>query len=201
MFSGRNLFLIGFAAVMTMIMAGCGDESPTASYQNHLNGTWSETYKTSFDDVIIPEFDPQMGEVPDPIQIFHPDYGQYIIDLPLRSVLTLSNFRFGLKIFDDQNTLQKELRGDYRKSGKQLIFNVKYTWAAFYEAWNIEYDPYAEYSDTLSFDILNTDSLAFRTVSLSDGDSGMAYIKSNSILWSVPGGLGFKFSGIFIRQD
>lgn len=164
-------------------------------------GSWPETYKTGFDDIIIPESEPQLGEVPDPIEIYHPVYGRYMIDLPLKSVLILRNSRFELKIFDDRDILQKELKGEYRKRSKRMIFSVDYTWAAFYEAGQIEYDPCAKYSDTLRFDIVNADSLAFRTESHYDEESGMTYVSSNSILWSVPGGLGFKFSGIFVRQD
>ncbi len=186
---------------MTVIIAGCSDELPTGSYQNSLVGTWSETYKTGFDDIIVPESEPQPGEVPDPIEIYHPVYGRYMIDLPLKSVLALRNSRFELKIFDDRNILQKELKGEYRKRGKRMIFSVDYTWAAFYDAWQIEYDPYAKYFDTLMFDIVNADSLAFQTQSHYDEESGMTCVSSNSILWSVPGGLGFKLSGIFVRQD
>ena len=165
-----------------------------------MTGEWTETYRTYYPDQDYP--DPWTGpDVPDPIQIYHPDYGPYVIDLPLRSVIRFTNYSFNVRIFDDRGVLQKELRGIYERSGNRLVLDVEYTWAGYYDAWQIEYDPFAQYSDSLIVDFLDSDSLGFSTISSYDESTGMITVPMSSIIWSVPGGIGVKISGTFTRID
>lgn len=192
-----QLFPIVF---LVLLFAGCGSDTVTGNYQNPLMGEWTETYRTYFPIQDYP--DPWSGpNVPDPIQIYHPDYGTYVIDLPLRSVVRFTNYSFNIKIFDDRDILQKELRGIYDRSGNKVVLNVEYTWAGYYDAWQIEYDQFAEYSDSLIVDFFEGDSLGFSTISGIDESTGMITVPMSSIIWSVPGGLGVKASGIFTRTD
>lgn len=188
MFSGRNLLLIGLIAVSAIIFTGCGDDSPTGSYQNPLNGTWSETYGEVFFNNGVMGNDTR-------------DFAQGAVCCTLTAVLTINGREFGLKIFDKLDILLKELKGEYYRIKDSLIFNVNYTWARYYDAVGIEHDPYTKYSDTLKYEILNGNSLVFQTKYLYDEGSGFTYIRFNSILWSVPGAQVLKSSGTFVRRD
>lgn len=174
--------------VMFIWPVGCGDDSPTGSYQNPLNGTWSETYGEVYFNNGVMGNDTW-------------DFDQGAVCCTLTTVLTINGREFGLKIFDKLDILHKELKGEYYRIKDSLIFNINFTWARYYDVLGIEHDPYTKYSDTLTFEILNGNSLVFQTKYLYDEGSGFTYIRFNSILWSVTGTQVLKSSGTFVRQD
>ena len=197
----KILAIFSAAIIIAGLLSGCGSDTPLEPYESPLTGTWSESYSLLSPIDIIIEDAIWLSEMPSGLDEGMADNGITPELMRYTSVISFDNFNFELAIYDSLGTLHKEVKGDVDYRGDEVILTAQYSWFRYHEVWNIDYDPYAEYLDTLRIHRLDSDTLNLSTLSYAEEENGIFYILRNSFIWSVPGSLYMKTSATFSRDE
>jgi len=200
----KILALFSAAIIVAGMLSGCGSDTPLEPYESPLTGTWSESYSLMCTDIIIEwheDIVPRL-KMSSVSSVNNADEGSDISWVRYTSVISFDNFNFELAIYDTLGTLHKEVKGDVDYKGDKVILTAKYSWFRYHEVWNIEYDPYVEYSETFNIYGLDSDTLVLGMVFYDDEEAGIEYVPPGSFLWSVPGTWGMmKYSARYSREE